>query len=293
MIKITSVIVAVLLAGLAHAQETPSPGMRSLDMISDQDAQVMYRLHKVDSSPDLAGNKGDETAPTVNTPSVRAATPTPSAPAVQTLTLIPDGDEAKAAQTRPEAEAEVKAISDPGTKLRQSGLWPRADLVAWPTSGKIAAANTPDQINAAILAFEAEPGRATPQDLMDIAILYATQEKMDLAARYYYAAQLRQSFDDRRFPRKPTVKLQGDALAGMIGAWAVSSSGRMMSVRTDVQTWDAATPYAYRPLGPLPDPAQNDQLPGEGDWPRILADTRAVFFGQIQEIAVALKRMGK
>jgi hypothetical protein len=287
----------------AMAQGTPSPGMKSLHVLSDQDADVLYKLKQ-------GGTKSaTPTAPVPPTAQPPASTPSPYAP--KTLTVIPDGaernilspntaqtpasTETQPAKDQPAPDPTSSSLPDAETTaaLDRAGLWPRTKLAIWDKAYLITAARNSSQRAAAIAAFESTPGRANPQDLMDIATLYAADKKMDLAARYYYAAQLRHAFDVARFPVKPIRTLQGAPTTSMIGTWAISSSERMGRVIGDVQEWDSKTPYQYRPSFPLPHPDQNLGVPSESDWPDILARTQDRFFKDLADISAALARMGK
>ncbi len=277
-------IIAVLaLPNPAHAQGAPSEGMHTLEMTSDRTAEMLLQRHQ-----DQTGQK-----PTVNAPSLNA----PSAPipddanlGVKTLTLIPDPAPAVAPASAPAANEKNEKATGSKPDIM---LTPRADLRAWPVASQFSAAQTPEDVNVALAAFEAAPGRANPQDILEVAMLYAMNKDMDRAARYYYGAQLRQAFDARRFPQKKSPTLQGTSLAGLVGSWAVSSSDRLFQVINDVEKWDQQIPYDYRPLGVLPDPDVVDNLPAEKDWPDILAQTRRAYFTDLREVATALRRMGK
>jgi hypothetical protein len=142
----------------------------------------------------------------------------------------------------------------------------------------------------------------------------AREGDMSSAAFYFYAGDLRNSFDEKRFPpyqyQSPTLdtsKTKSDdqkiilpensnkiidpqssyrdiirSLGAPIRAWVVKHPTEFRDVLARVKLWDEATEYAYRP------PYDLTSSKPEAEWHQLLTTTRTEFFtlheGYINEL---------
>jgi hypothetical protein len=216
----------------------------------------------------------------------------------QHLELGKPQDDEKSAKESDEKSDDKKTEEAPksDTPKTNTGLTPVKDLKPWGKSDELyTALANPARAKKALDGFAGEPERVDPADLLRIAALYAANDDMKLAARYYYAAQLRARFDYLRWPLEgadsPYQSLINDIKEQhKIASWATGSSSRLGDVIDDVRTWDAATGYSYHPGYPLP---EGDKIPKEDAWPQLLTQAREKFFLDSGKIIMALKTMKK
>jgi hypothetical protein len=193
---------------------------------------------------------------------------------------------------------------------------PYKDTKDWPELRAAMLITSDSELERVLSAVKAAPGEVPPSALFMIAKSLAEKNRMPEAAFYYYAAQLRASFDTIRFPIRaevpPPVILKGKVpdqaqtvptgppkiinpheqvdmlsrLAGeSIGQWVMADPARLDKVITDVKAWDAATTYAYK----LPYDVVFSQ--DEKTWPELLTTTRNDFFTRLTQISQALTSM--
>lgn len=199
-------------------------------------------------------------------------------------------------------KAKEKAEDDDLPPLKRKSaekpvITPLKDLKAWDGMDDAYTALASKEAAALVIRrFEDDPARVPPQGMLLIAQLYANQDEMEMAARYYYAAQLRARFDYARWPINgpgnpysgftSSVKDMGSKIAG----WATSTSKRLATVMNDAREWDADTSYSYLPDYKLP---TGDKIPKEDTWPTLLSASRDAFFGDSAKITQALQKMGR
>jgi hypothetical protein len=192
-------------------------------------------------------------------------------------------------------------------------------LVAWPYYTDLATVGNDTALESVLHQVQIDPGSVPPKGLLFIAKDLSERGRMDEAAFYYYAAQLRASFDQARFPPysvepvlakkkdKRTEDQRGEtpspdtsavlidphepdtvlamSIGPKISKWAMSDPSRLDTVMTKLRDWDAATPYAY-----LPDYDVSHAAPFE-KWPQLLVQTRNDYFTRARQIAQGLTRL--
>lgn len=254
------------------SEQIPAPvatgAMNTITVMTPEDQERLYRMRH----PEEVAKDAAKTATTTATSADQQ--PAPPAPI----------------DTAAKLKANDKAVITPLKDLKK---WDHLIEIYTALGNKKSAAK-------AIKAFEAEPERVSPQALLMVAQLYAAQDDlkdhMKLAARYYYAAQLRARFDYARWPirgeNNPYRALTNTVkeIAPPITGWAGENSTRLAEVMEDVRVWDLATSYSYLPDYALP---TGDKIPEEKAWPDLLATAREAFFHDGLQIVQAMKTMGK
>ena len=251
--------------------------MQSLEMITPQQEAEWLRQRDEKNTP--AKDNGAD------------ITPSKDASPEQRLTVTPDDTATPPVPVKKDDKKDQgKGDAKPAT------LTPSQDLKAWsvrPSLYTALADPTGNAAQKAIAAFEAEPQRAAPIDLLNLARLYAAKNDMPKAAQLFYAAQLRTRFDYLRWPpttgSNPYRAITADvaALEGQIGSWAMKSSKRFVDVIERARVWDEQTGYSYHPGHPLPD--KNSKAPKEDAWPTLLDQARTAFFKDAGNMATALR----
>ncbi len=186
-------------------------------------------------------------------------------------------------------------------------------LTEWPYHADLMTIDNDTALGKVIRAVDLDPGSVPPKGLFYLAKALSDRKRYEEAAFYYYAGQLRATFDMARFPpyqlNETATKLdrrtedqigsvpEPDAivinphepisiLALSIGSpiarWAMADAQRLDDLMAKVKIWDMATPYAY-----LPDYDISHAAPYE-KWPALLTKTRNDYFTRVRQIARGL-----
>ena len=281
---IPALALTLLQATTALAQTPPPPPMApaaASPSFLDRPQAGMHHMMVVPNTPQPAP------APVVTAPVVPAATPA----------------------------VEKKVPLDPAKALKKP-----EELTQWSHLSEVVLLQTKDSVDQMVRIVEADPGSVLPQALFFLAKGLAEQGRMEDAGLYYYAGQLRLSFDTVRWPpridpadlkrmmadRKKTQDQRGQIpvpsepqlrnpheavslLATSIGApisqWMLEDPARGDAVLARVKEWDESTPYAYHPGYDLPEPVSYDE------WPKLLNETREGFYKRINQFLTGLKKL--
>ncbi len=161
----------------------------------------------------------------------------------------------------------------------------------WPYLPQLLSSSDDAAVDGALKEIADKPELAPPRALFYAAAALAKRNRMDEAALYYYAAQLRARFDTLRFPDasadSPHQSLGRLALqiGQPVSAWAMKDATRLATVMDAVREWDSRVAYAYdpgyTPVRPLP----------YEDWANIFEENREKYFTQIAEISDGLQKL--
>lgn len=311
------IIVFVLLApAYVHAEGEANTAYRTLTITSDEAEKAIYEHSKT-----IKAEADDKAAQAKENDPDKQVEENNTGPGFHHLSVTPDkkddvdrGD----GQADKNAKKDQNKDNDPPPPIVNgpTPITPAKKLKSWAELNDLYAINgAPEHIKRALSPFENATPKIPPQGLIQMASLYETMGDMKNAARYYYGAQLRARFDERRFgARGQVARAQvlrfADALTPRIGPWVTQSSARLNEVLSDVRAWDASTPYDYYPgFGVMPVAAQPDDvrkrnddpetreatdvMPSESEWPDVLDATRADFFRETGKLAAALQKIGK
>ncbi|PZP53566.1 MAG: hypothetical protein DI586_10905 [Micavibrio aeruginosavorus] len=242
-----------------------------------------------------------------------------AAPAPMRHMSITKTPAAKTSAPEPAAE-EDKAVAPPAKEspapkaLKPQDALKKTDtLTDWPYYADLMTIDNDTALDKVIRAVDIDPGSVPPKGLFYLAKALSERKRYEEAAFYYYAGQLRATFDMARFPpyapSETAVKLDRrtedqigsvpkadtviinphepiSILALSIGSpiarWAMADAARLDAVMEKVRLWDAATPYAYLPDYDLSHAAPFDK------WPSLLTKTRNDYFTRVRQIARGL-----
>jgi hypothetical protein len=196
----------------------------------------------------------------------------------------------------------------------KQALKPLAELREFEDLSDFFKLRDPKSIKNACKIMSLNASRIPPLGFYYLANALAREGDMSSAAFYFYTGELRNSFDEKRFPpyqyQSPTLdtsKTKSDdqkiilpknsnkiidpqgsyrdiirSLGAPIRAWVVKHPAEFRDVLARVKLWDEATEYAYRP------PYDLTSSKPETEWPQLLTATRADFFtlheGYINEL---------
>lgn len=187
-------------------------------------------------------------------------------------------------------------------------------LTEWPYYTDLMTIGNDTAIDKVIRAVDIDPGSVPPKGLFYLAKALSERKRFEEAAFYYYAGQLRATFDMARFPpytldeeaktksdkrtedqkgRVPDaeaviinphepISMLALSIGSPIARWAMADSARLDTIMAKVREWDLATPYAY-----LPDYDLSHAEPFE-KWPSLLTKTRNDYFTRVRQIARGL-----
>ncbi len=223
----------------------------------------------------------------------------PLAPGMRQMTVIPvkpaAQQETPATETKPAAEKPAPTLLEQ-IKARpvlkpEDALKKAEDFRPWPYLPQLLSSSDDAAVNGALKEIADKPELAPPRALFYASAALAKQQRMEDAALYYYAAQLRARFDSQRFPDtsadSPHQSLGRLALqlGQDISAWTMKDATRLSTVMNAVREWDQRTAYAYDPGYTPVKPAAYDR------WAKILEENREKYFMQTGEIADGLKKL--
>lgn len=262
------------------------------------------------------------TAPTMAAPSFLNRPQT----GMRHMTVVPDESKAVPPQivpvlpvAPPPSQTPPAAEKKPPLDAAKALMKPE-ELTQWSHLSEVVLSQTKDSVDQMVRIVEADPGSVPPQALFFLAKGLAEQGRMEDAGLYYYAGQLRLSFDTVRWPpridpadlkrmmadRKKTQDQRGQIpipsepqlrnpheavslLATSIGApisqWMLEDPARGDAILARVKEWDESTPYAYHPGYDLPEPISYDE------WPKRLSETREGFYKRINQFLTGLKKL--
>lgn len=211
------------------------------------------------------------------------------------------------------AISEPKETPAPKALKPEDALKKTDSLTEWPYYTDLMTIDNDTALEKVIRAVDIDPGSVPPKGLFYLAKALSDRKRFEEAAFYYYAGQLRATFDMARFPpyefNETAVKIDRrtedqigsvpraeaviinphepiSILALSIGSpiakWAMADSARLDTLMNKVKLWDMATPYAY-----LPDYDISHAVPYE-KWPSLLTKTRNNYFTRVRQIARGL-----
>lgn len=191
------------------------------------------------------------------------------------------------------------------------------ELKAWPHLSDVAVAQSPEDVKKIVALIEEDPGAVPPQGLFMAAKALADQQKMEEAALYFFAAQLRMMFDVSRWPPRATKeeleailkeskknedqktpsansapKIKNphaflSELARQTGSpiikWTVADPDRLDKVLKEVKAWDESAPYLY-----LPGYEVGEATPFE-QWEKSLPQIRALYFERMVAVSKGIR----
>lgn len=210
-------------------------------------------------------------------------------------------------KTAPVEKTSPKALKPQDALKKMEGL------SEWPYYADLMTINNDTALEKVIRAVDIDPGSVPPKGLLYIAKALSERKRYEEAAFYFYAGQLRATFDMARFPpyelndtKKAVDKRTEDqrgqvpeaqavlinpheplsilalSIGSPVAKWAMADSARLDNVMTKVREWDLATPYAY-----LPDYDISHAAPFE-TWPQLLTKTRNDYFTRVRQISQGL-----
>lgn len=191
------------------------------------------------------------------------------------------------------------------------------ELKEWSHLSDVAVAQTPEDVKKIVMLIEENRGEVPPQGLFLAAKSLADQKKMEEAALYFFAAQLRMMFDVSRWPPRatkeeleailkeekktsdqkspsansaPQVKNPhaflselGRQIGSPIIKWTIANPDRLDKVLADVKAWDESAPYLY-----LPGYDVGEAVPFE-QWEKSLPKIRALYFERMGAVSKGLR----
>lgn len=192
------------------------------------------------------------------------------------------------------------------------------DLKTWSGTSFAATATSQADVEKLVHMIEADRGAVPPIGLFLAAKALAHQGKMELAALYLFAGQLRLTFDITRWPPRandddvkrlnqdknktkdqaaPTMGAEprinnphlaisklSEAIGQPIIEWAVKDPKRLSEVMNRVRIWDASATYAYDPGYDLT-PALSFE-----EWPRVLEKIRTNYFERMTMLLNSIEK---
>lgn len=193
------------------------------------------------------------------------------------------------------------------------------DLEKWSHLDEAASAYSKENIAKLVHIIESDRGAVPPQGLFLAAKALSDSKHMEQAALYFFAGQLRLTFDVTRWPpraNKEDIKrlTEGNKktedqsapnrdtsprinnphtgvseLANSIGspilAWAMKNPKRLDNTLNKVREWDISAPYAYDPGYTV-----GESIPFE-KWENTLTKVRTSYFSRMNELTKALGKM--
>lgn len=242
---------------------------------------------------------------------LRAEPATPPAPVITPPAAAPAP---VSEEQKPEPILERKPLSIAEALVKPD------DLKEWTELNKVVVLVGKEDTDKMVRVVEADPGAVSPTGLLFLAKALAEQKRMDEAALYFYAGQLRANFDVARWPprldpedvkrmqaeKSKTEDQQGQttgaseprlknphesvfnlsaAISPPISSWLFEDPDRAALVMVKVKAWDERATYEYKPNYDLP-----EALPFE-QWPKLLTGTREGFFMRMNEFVVGLKKI--
>lgn len=231
-----------------------------------------------------------------------------------TASPSPKSEPAAPAEKPVAPAAEEKPAPGPKALNPEDAVKKLDGLTEWPYYTDLMTIGNDTAIDTVIHQINIDPGAVPPKGLFYVAKALADRKQFEEAAFYFYAAQLRATFDMARFPPyelnekknsqdKRTQDQIGDVpsaaavlinpheslsmLALTIGApvsrYAMADADRLDRIMTKVRQWDMATPYAY-----LPDYDTSHAVDFK-EWPQLLVKTRNDYFTRVRQISRGLK----
>lgn len=223
-------------------------------------------------------------------------------------------------ETKPGTEAASPAAPLTEKKTTAKALTPQEalkktdTLAEWPYYTDLMTIGNDTGVEKVIQIIDRDPGSVPPKGLLYAAKALSDRKDYERAAFYFYAGQLRATFDMTRFPpyipddRKPVIDRRTEDQRGRtpaaeievvnpheaisvlalsigqpIAKWAMADPDRLEKIMAEVREWDMATPYAYKPDYDISRP-----VPFE-TWPQLLTKTRNDYFTRVRQIAGGLR----
>ena len=200
------------------------------------------------------------------------------------------------------------------TLTPQEALKKTETLTEWPYYTDLMTIGNDTGIEKIIQIIDRDPGAVPPKGLLYAAKALSDRQDYERAAFYFYAGQLRATFDMARFPpytpndkksmldrrtqdqRGATpapqieminpheaVSVLALSIGQPIARWAMADPARLEKIMGEVRDWDLATPYAYKPDYDISRPAPFET------WPQLLTTTRNNYFTRVRQIAAGLR----
>lgn len=230
------------------------------------------------------------------------------------VTNVPSAKEETApAPVAPDTTEKAPALGPKALKP-EDALKQLSGLTEWPYYTDLMTIGNDTAIDNIVHQINIDPGSVPPKGLFYVAKALSDRKKMEDAAFYFYAAQLRATFDMARFPaynpgdnKKTSDKRTQDqignvpssapalinpheplsmlalSLGAPISRFAMADADRLDRIMNKVREWDLATPYAY-----LPDYDTSHAVDFK-DWPALLTKTRNDYFTRVRQISRGLK----
>lgn len=234
----------------------------------------------------------------------------------------PTPQKAEPAATNPASPQSSGSIEAKSPQYRpltiEEALYKQEDLKIWSGTNFAATANSKEDVEKLVHMIEADRGAVPPIGLFLAAKALANQGKMDLAAMYLFAGQLRLTFDITRWPPRaneddvkrlnqdknktkdqaaPTMGAEprinnphlavsklSEAIGQPIIEWAVKDPTRLSETINRVRIWDASATYAYDPGYDL-SPALSFE-----EWPRVLEKVRTNYFERMTMLLNSIEK---
>ncbi len=221
----------------------------------------------------------------------------------------------EAVAPKPEAAPVVATPAERKPLTPAEALRKPEDLKVWSGLADTVVLQSDAAIDKMIRTVEADPGAVPPQGLLFLARALVSKNRIEEAALYFYASQVRLAFDSARWPPRldpeqlkallaehkkspdqqlelPTPELQNPHqqlvdLSSQIGQpitrWMIIDSKRAEETMAKVKAWDESAPYAYQPGYALPQPVAFK------DWENLLVRSRTNFYSQITQVIELMK----
>lgn len=222
----------------------------------------------------------------------------------------------KAREDTPQSPAPVATVTEtpaPTALKPEDALKKIETLADWPYYTDILTLHNDTALEKIMHSVDIDPGGVPPKGLLYIAKALSDRKRYEEAAFYFYAGQLRATFDMARFPpyspagKKATsdkrtedqrggvpesapmlvnphdsISLLALTIGAPVAKWAMADPKRLDAVMDKVRNWDLATPYAY-----LPDYDISHAAPF-ATWPGLLTKTRNDYFTRVRQISMGL-----
>ena len=250
-----------LMAGLVLATQAgyaaDNQGMKQRYAPPEIEGMRHIRVGDDDKGESKKPEKGKET----DTASDREAPGPEQAPAPKT----PQDSGSEGSDSDKDSTKQKQERGKPESHFRPEADWQRLGVIPGLVSG-----NT-DRVNRALADVAAEPDKVTPYGLLLAARAHIKHDQMRRAALYYYTAKLRTRFDSLRFPANNPSAVKHDRLFSQLARqlsqpvydWVFAEPDRFEALLRHVRKWAHATPYAYKPLYPVP--KKRDRA----EWPNL------------------------
>lgn len=230
------------------------------------------------------------------TAGMRQMTIIQSAPAQSTpVESAPVQNKEKESETQNEPDSLMTRIKKKTAPDKDSMFVALDAVQPWPYLPDLLIQADAEKINAIIKEIEAKPEIVPPRGLFYAASALVKLQRMEEAALYYYAGQLRGQFDAARFPDKNTdsnnnnprlsLSLEASYIGKPIHAWAMQDAARFRNIMAMVREWDARTAYGYD-AGYKVDSSDDIK-----NWPALLEKIRENYFKYSNSIADGLEKV--